>query len=127
MERFILLSGEEIQKIDHYCTDRFIDLVPNLNFLDILSVGYATNPTKILRNARTGFIEKSHLWLGIMARCSSIIKKAWNSLILFTRNICQIFHLPNLMLDWMSHGNWAKDGVNQSSKKRENIKSTWTI
>ena len=25
------LSGEEIQKIDHYCTDRFIDLVPNLN------------------------------------------------------------------------------------------------
>ena len=112
------LSGEEIQKIDHYCTDRFIDLVPNLNSFGHFERWLRHKPYKILRNARTGFIEKSHLWLGIMARCSSLIKKAWNSLILFTRNICQIFHLPNLMLDWMSHGNWAK-GWSKSIVEKE--------
>jgi hypothetical protein len=49
------LSGEEIQKIDHYCTDRFIDLVPNLNSFGHFERWLRHKPYKNLAECPDGF------------------------------------------------------------------------
>ena len=49
------LSGEEIQKIDHYCRDRFIDLVPNLNSFGHFERWLRHKPYKILAECPDGF------------------------------------------------------------------------
>ena len=45
-------TGSEIQKIDQYCRDRFIQLVPNLNSFGHFDVGSGMNLTKNSLNAR---------------------------------------------------------------------------
>lgn len=49
------LSGEEIQKIDHYCRDRFIDLVPNLNSFGHFERWLRHKPYKKLAECPDGF------------------------------------------------------------------------
>ena len=49
------LSGKEIQKIDHYCRDRFIDLVPNLNSFGHFERWLRHKPYKKLAECPDGF------------------------------------------------------------------------
>jgi len=55
-------SGREIQLIDQYCKDRFIELVPNLNSFGHFERWLRHDQYKHLAECPQGFKERIHIW-----------------------------------------------------------------
>ena len=54
-KNFSPLTGSEIQRIDHYCRDRFIELVPNLNSFGHFERWLRHEPYRSLAECPEGF------------------------------------------------------------------------
>ena len=118
-ENFSPFTGSEIKEIDSYCSDRFIELVPNLNSFGHFERWLRHEPYKKLAECPNGFQRDEPF---MVRDHGSVLKPNQDSLHLLIPSMKRppSFSSSKLMSGWMNPGNWDRVGVDQKFGKLVN-------